>query len=303
MRTGWQPYSVKIDDRYFSYNRFDPIGSVMGIAADIADITTHMDHEDREVDADEATVYFAATIAGNVLNKSYMRGMSELVDVLANPTMRAESFAQRFAGSFAPTALAEAARYQDPYRLEINSMLDGMKSRIPGLSEDLPLRRDLWGRPISFRSGLGAIYDAVSPIASRRENPEPIDKEMLKQEAFVAAPKRQVSFDGVTVDLTRDEFRGAYSRYAQLAGNELKHPAWNQGCMDYLNGVVTGKSPMSAAYDIRSDGPDGGKALFIRAAVAEYRELARKRLLEEYPNLRTYVEEKKRSGAGKYNIQ
>jgi hypothetical protein len=303
MRTGWQPYSVKVGDRYFSYSRMDPIGSTLGIAADIAEITAHMDHEDREVDADEAAIYFAATIAGNVMNKSYMRGMAEMVDVLANPTMKAENFAQRFAGSFVPSALAEAARQQDPYRLEINSMLDSMKSRIPGLSKDLPARRDLWGRPVSHRSGLGSFYDAVSPIASRRENPEPIDKEMLRHETWVAAPKRQVAFDGVTVDLTRDEFKGAYSRYAQLAGNELKHPAWDKGCMDYLNDVVTGKGEMSAVYDMRSDGPDGGKSEFIRATVAEYRQLARTRLLEEYPALRAYVETKKAALPGKYALE
>jgi hypothetical protein len=303
MRTGWQPYSVKFGDRYFSYNRLDPISSVMGIAADIADITTHMDQEDREVDADEAAIYFAATIAGNVLNKSYMRGLAEFVDMLANPKMSAEGFFQRFVGSFVPTALAEAARQQDPYRLELNSLLDSMKSRIPGLSKDLPVRRDLWGRAISYRSGLGSIYDAVSPIASRRDNPEPIDQEMLKQETYVGAIKRQVMFDGVTVDLTRDGFKGAYSRYAQLAGNALKHPAWGKGCMDYLNEVVTGKSPMSAAYDLRSDGPDGGKAMFIRAAISEYRELARNQLLEEYPELRAYVGRKKASAPEKYKLQ
>jgi hypothetical protein len=271
----------------------DPLASTLGIAADIAELTAHMDQEDREVDADEAGIYFAATIAGNVMNKSYMRGLAEFVDVLANPKMRAESFADRMAGSFAPTALAEAARLQDPYRLEINSMLDAMKARVPGLSKDLPLRRDLWGRPVSYRSGLGAVYDAVSPIASRRENPEPIDEEMLRQETWVGAVKRQASFDGVTVDLTRDEFRGAYSRYAELAGNELKHPAWDQGCMDYLNDVVTGKSPMSAAYEILSDGPDGGKDTFIRTTIAEYRQLARTQLLDEYPALQFYVDAKK----------
>jgi len=302
MRTGWQPYSVKVGDRYFSYSRMDPIGMTLGIAADIAEIATHMDHEDREVDPDEAAVYFAATIAGNVMSKSYMSGLAELVDVLANPRMKAENFAQRFAGSFAPAALGEVARQQDPYRLEINSMLDAMKARVPGLSKDLPARRDLWGRPISFKSGLGAVYDAVSPIASRRENPEPIDREMLKQEAFVAAPKRQVVFDGVTVDLTRDEFKGAYSRYAELAGNELKHPAWGQGCMDFLNDTVTGKSQMSPVYDMRSDGPDGGKAQCISSTISQYRELARKQLLEEYPRLAAYVREKKAAIPGKYNF-
>jgi hypothetical protein len=302
MRMGWQPYSIKIGDRFFSYGRMDPIGSTLGIAADIAEVVTHMDHEDREVDADEAAIFFAATIAGNVMSKSYMRGMADIVEVLANPKMHAENFAHRFAGSFVPSAIAEAARQQDPYRLEINSMLDGMKARIPGLSKDLPVRRDLWGRPISYRSGLGAFYDAVSPIASRRINPEPIDREMLRNEVYAAAPKRQVSFDGVTVDLTRDEFKGAYSRYAQLAGNEFKHPAYEKGCMDFLNDTVTGKSPASATYDILSDGPDGGKAMFIKARISEYREMARVKLLEEYPELRAYVEEKKRAMPGKYDF-
>ena len=302
LRTGWQPYSVRIGDRYFSYNRMDPIGMTMGIAADLAEITTHMDHDDREVDPEHAATYFAATIAGNVMSKSYMRGLSDFVDTLANPQMKAEGFMQRFAGSFVPAVVAEVAKQQDPYALEVNSMLDAMKARIPGLSETLPPRRDLWGRAVSYRSGLGAIYDALSPIASRRDNPEPIDKEMLKHETWEPAPKRQVVFGGVTVDLTRDEFKGAFSRYAQLAGNELKHPAWGKGCMDYLNDVVTGKSPMSAAYDMRSDGKDGGKSLFIRATISQYRELAKKQLLEEYPNLAAYVEAKKAAKPGKFNL-
>jgi hypothetical protein len=293
MRTGWQPYSVKLGDRYFSYSRMEPLGMTLGIAADIAEITTHMDHEDREVDPEEAAVYFAATIAGNVMSKSYMSGLAELVDAPANPQMHMESFAQGLAASFAPDALAEAVRQQDPCRREINSMLDAMKARIPGLSRDLPARRDLWGRAVSFKSGLGAVYDALSPIASRRENPEPTDLEMLRQEVWITAPRRQVIFDGVTVDLTREEFKGAYSRYAELAGNELQHPAWGKGCMDFLNDVVTGGNPVSPVYDMRSDGPDGGKADFIRATVSQYRELARKQLLEECPNLAAYVREKK----------
>ena len=32
MRTGWQPNSIKIGDRYFSYSRLDPIGITLGIA-------------------------------------------------------------------------------------------------------------------------------------------------------------------------------------------------------------------------------------------------------------------------------
>ena len=299
-RTGWQPYSIKVGDRYFSFSRMDPLGMTFGIAADLAEISMHTDQEDREVNADEAAVYFAAAIAGNTMSKSYMRGLSDAVEALANPKQRAEGWSQRFAGSFVPAGVAEVTRFNDPYMLEVNSMLDAMKARIPGLSAELPARRDLWGRAISYRSGLNAFYDAVSPIASRRENPEPIDREMLRLETYVPAPKRRESFDGVPVDLTN--FGDAYSRFAQLAGNGIKHPAWGKGCMDFLNDVVNGRNPMAESYKLRSDGPEGGKAQFIRATVYQYRDMARKQLLEEYPDLQRYVEQKKLTQPGKWNF-
>lgn len=300
MRGGWQPYSVKIGDRYFSYARTDPLGMTFGIAADVAEIINHMDHNDQEVDADEAATFFAASIAGNIMSKSYMSGMSSFMETMSNPKMAAKGYVSRFAGSFVPTLSAEAAKFSDPYMLEVNNMVEAMKARVPGLSKDLPARRDLWGRAISYRSGLGAFYDAVSPIASRRENPEPIDREMLRLEAYVAAPSKRVSFDGVTVDLSR--FGDAYSRYAQLAGNEVRHPAWGKGCLDYLNEVVEGRSSLSGVYDMYSDGPEGGKAQFIRAAINEYRRYARTELLSEYPEIEAYVKEKKAAKPGKFNF-
>jgi hypothetical protein len=193
---------------------------------------------------------------------------------MANPKGRFEAFLQRQAGSFVPAIVAEGSRFNDPYMLETDSMLQAMRARVPGLSEDLPARRDLWGRPISFRSGLGAFYDAVSPIASRRENPEPIDQEMIRLECYVAAPNSKVSFDGLTVDLKR--FGDAYTRYSQLAGNEGKLPQYeNKGAMDFLNDLVTGRSAFSSLYNLYSDGPEGGKARFIQGAINQYRTLSK----------------------------
>lgn len=300
MRTGWQPNSIKIGDRYFSFSRMDPIGMTLGIAANLVEIANHMDQEDREVDADEAAVHFAASIANSVMSKNYMRGLSDFMEMLAQPQARAESYANRFAGSFVPTVVANAARQVDPYMLEVNSMMDAMKARIPGLSKDLDARRDLWGRAISYRSGMGTFYDAVSPIASRRESPEPVDDEMLRLECYVATPKKTVSFDGVNVDLTR--FEGAYSRYVELAGNEAKSMAWQKGCMDFLNQVVTGAHPLSELYRLKSDGPEGGKADFIRAAIMDYRRMAREQLLKEYPEIRQHVNEKSTGPLSKWNF-
>jgi hypothetical protein len=302
MRTGWQPNSIKIGDRYFSYQRLDPVATLLGVAANMAEIVNNYDDDDNDLPVHEAAIMFAASIAGNIVNKSYMSGISGLFEALSDPVRYSLGEANRFAASFVPTGIAEIARYNDPYMLETYNMLNAIRARIPGLSEKVPPRRDLWGRAMTYRSGLGKFYDAISPIYSRRENPEPIDMEMLRQEIYVAAPKRAVDFaQNVTVDLTR--FGDAYSRYCMLAGNEAKIPALgNMGVMDYLNATVEGKSHYAALYRILSDGPYGGKAEHIQSAVNQGRQVAREIVLQEYPEIRQYVEEKKAKLPGKYNF-
>lgn len=297
-RTGWQPYSIKIGDRYYSYARTDPLGMTLGIAAEMVEITNNMSHDDEEVDLLKTGILFAASIAGNIMSKSYLSGLSSVMDALSDPERYVEGVVERFAGSFVPAGLAEVARANDPYMLEVSNIVEAMKARVPGLSKDLEARRDLWGRVISYRSGLGVLYDALSPIASRRESPEPIDEEMLRQEVYIKAPTRKVDFGTVTVDLSR--FRGAYTRYAKLAGNEAKDLSSQKGCMDLLNETVQGRGYRAAEYDMLSDGPKGGKAEFIKAHVSKHQDLAKKQLLNEYPDLRAYVEEKKAQLPGKY---
>jgi len=72
--------------------------------------------------------------------------------------------------------------------------------------------------------------------------------------------------------------------------------------MDFLNDVVTGKGEISEVYRMLSDGPDGGKAQFIKARVSEYRELAKKQLLEEYPELAAYIQHPREESGNAWQI-
>ena len=94
-----------------------------------------------------------------------------------------------------PAGVAMMARAMDPYALKPIPCLSA-SSRVPGVDKDLPVRRDLWGEPIAYRSGLGAICDAVSPIYSRREKPRPYRQRNVALEAFVSAAPRKTGFDG-----------------------------------------------------------------------------------------------------------
>lgn len=285
LRSGWQPYSVKMGDRWYAYNRMDPIGSTLGLAAGFAESAINSDWESIDpADFEEAFVGAVASVAGNMMSKTYLTGISDFFEAMSDPRRYAEGYARRLAGSLVPAGVGEVARQVDPHMRDANTMLDAIKRRIPGLSDELPLARDVFGRPISYQSGLGLLYDIFSPIYSKREAPEPIDREIIDQGFVISKPDKD--FKGV--DLGRHPH--AYSRFLELSGNALKHPSWGLGAKDLLNEIVSGKHLLSQAYDIRSDGPDGEKERYLRDIMGQYREMAKRQLLEEFPDLKREVD-------------
>jgi ABC-type transporter lipoprotein component MlaA len=100
-----------------------------------------------------------------------------------------------------------------------------------------------------------------------------------------------MGFDGVSVDL--EKYKGAYSRFLELAGKEVKHPAWGLTSKELLNEIVTGNHTLSQVYDMKSDGPDGGKYHFVRDILEQYREYAKTELLKEYPQIKDEADERK----------
>jgi hypothetical protein len=287
LRTGWQPYSVKIGDRWFAYNRLDPIGGTLGLAAGFAEIALNDSDEDIDpADFENALVGSIAAIASNVMSKNYLANISEFFEMMSNPDRYAPSYAADLASTLVPALFAEITRQVDPYMRDANTMLEGMQRRVPGLSDELPLVRDLWGRPISYQSGLGMAYDIFSPIYSKKENPEPIDREILDQGFRIRKPRKDEVFRGVDMK----KHAHAYSRFLELSGNELKHPAWGLGAMDLMNQIVAGEHVLSQVYQIRSDGPGGGKEMFLGKLLSDYREIAKQQILEEFPELQREVD-------------
>jgi hypothetical protein len=296
LRSGHQPYSLKVGDTWVGFNRLDPLGFHLGLAADIAEACVNAQGDIETKDFEHAMVAAAFSISNNVLSKTYMEGTAQFMAALTNPDRNSDRYVSRLAGSILPAGGANIARQMDPYMRTADGIVDSLKRRIPGLSSDLPLYRDLWGRPVDYRSPGGWAYDMFSPAYLKKESAEPVDKEIQKLEYYPDMPARKISQNGVTIQLDPKQF----SRYVQLAGNEAKDPAFNMGAKDYLNAVIEGKHPMSAVYQLYSDGPDGGKAQFIRGTLNKYKDLAKKQLLEEDGGLRATAKLKKDSSPGRF---
>jgi hypothetical protein len=283
MRQGWQPNSIYIGGKYVSFNRLDPMGMFLSFAGAVAEKMKSSENSPEDFDSwEEIIAAGTAAVSASVVNKTYFQGISQILTTIQG-SEKGDSGVARFidqqTGSLLPmsSALNSMRRFVDPVTREVNSPWDAIQAKIPGLSKNLPPARDLWGTERSPAEVYGRVYDAMSPVAVKARVVSPVDEEIERLGISVKRIEKKGIFDGGEVNFR--SFPAVYDDYVRLAGNELKHPAWGLGAKDYLDAVVSGKHSMSSVYNIYSDGPDGGKAAFIRNAVSEYRKLAQQEIM------------------------
>jgi hypothetical protein len=202
-RTGWQPYSIKIGDKYYSYNRLEPLGSVLGLSADLADVTK-MDDEEKMSDKFGR---IAASFGKNITSKTFVQGVSNLLDATSDPDRYGEKLIKQLAGSPVPSVVAGTVRATDPTVYETNNPVDTVKARM-GMTSDMFPKRDIWGRPIE-RAGT-MTSRMVSPVIASKAKDDPIDLEMDRLNLAVSAPSKKIR----GVELEPKE----YDAYAKRAG-------------------------------------------------------------------------------------
>ncbi|TXH13845.1 MAG: hypothetical protein E6R03_10600 [Hyphomicrobiaceae bacterium] len=283
IRQGWQPYSLVINGKTYSYGRTDPIGMTIGIAADMQELVNRYDIEPEEMDeVNEIIGATVAAVAQSSVNKTYMTGISRIVQAIEDPDRYAGDYVAQTLSSMVPAVSAMGAVEQalDPDTRETMKMLDYVQAKIPALSEKLTKKRDLWGNPLNAESVYGQAYDSLSPIPAKEIKDSPIDREMVRLNMNVLKIKKKQDFEGVPVNFR--DYPEVYEEYQILAGRELALPKYgNKGCKDYLDSLVSGNSPQSKAYARMSDGEEGGKSNYIRKIIRDYRSAARDKIMKD----------------------
>lgn len=274
-RAGWQPYSVKIGDTWVAYQRFDPLATYLALSSDLQEITANMADGDEAVQqAGEAVALAIGSIGNAFLSKTYLQGVSDFNAFLADPGRYGERYLSNIAGSMmGPAGAAEIRRQVDPTMRDVTSIIDAIKNRWPGSSQDLPVARDLWGRPRMYQSHLGMAYDALSPFVARKVDPEPVDAEMLRLGYFPQMPNRSVTVPvgGRTVSVPLRNRPDIYNRILELSGERA---------LKMANDLV--KSP---GYQNLLDGSEPGpgtKAFAIETVILRNREIGRAMAMREF---------------------
>jgi len=208
--TGWQPYSIRIGDSYYAYNRFEPVGILFGLAADWSDIYKYVNKEiteENELELGEIATMLAASFTENITNKTFLTGISDFINVMFNPDRYGEASIQRFLASFVPTASYYVRKNSDPLIRDSQSVMDAFYNRIPGLSTELPARRNVFGEERRFQEGaapdfLGNVGKTFSPVAKSTITNDVVFNELVDLKITPSTPKRTIG----GVDLTSKQY-------------------------------------------------------------------------------------------------
>jgi hypothetical protein len=208
--------------------------------------------------------------------------LSEAVNALDDPERYGQRFLQNYASTIIPTGVAQIERIGDPELRERYSdkgfwfeTYNAIKERVPGWSESLPVRRNLWGEPIAPEGGLGP--DIISPIYTSTAKKSPIDEELIRLKAGIGMPKKIQSIHGEPIQLTAKE----YDQFI-VKMNSVKLPQTNMNLKDSLNLLVT-RDPQ---YKTMSD---DYKEDMIRDYILEAKSLAQNELYEQSKTIQTLV--------------
>lgn len=145
---GWQPYSIKWGDKYYSYQRLAPVGQLIGLYADMQQVWEHSSEEER----DKLPKMAAVAMANAVTNQTFLAGFAQIVNAISQPDTNMPKFLRNLAASMTvPGIVSQANQMSDPWQREVNSIMDAIKARVPGLSEQLPPKRDWAGQEIPSR--------------------------------------------------------------------------------------------------------------------------------------------------------
>jgi hypothetical protein len=247
----------------------EPVGILFGLASDWAELgknTTSEFLEENKIDYGELVANLIASFTENITNKTFLTGLSDALNVAFNPERYGEKWVQRFLSSFIPTASYYARKGDDPLIRDSQSLLDSIYNRIPGQSQKLPARRNVFGETIEYSEGyapdiLGKAGKTFSPIYTSKATDDVVFNELVRLNITPSTPRRSIG----GVKLTSKQYEGLMSEMLSLKTKQkleqlIKSDGWkkltDQSKTDYINSII--RKDQKMARDI-TELKDGGR--------------------------------------------
>lgn len=181
--SGWQPYSIRVGDKSYTYDWTTVVGALLSLGADISQSET-------AGDTLMAILMNGAKAGINTMfNQSYMEGVAELLSSRDGIAGGLENMLVGLPASFTPTAFQQIAKIIDPIARDtydtdpFKRSWNKVKAKLPYLSQTLPAKIGADGKEIkNFDGGKSAniIESLLSPGYVGENAQSRIDKEVSR---------------------------------------------------------------------------------------------------------------------------
>jgi hypothetical protein len=174
-----EPYSVRLGGWWYSYNKFGPIGDLVGVVANLVEVGPKV----KEGEYSEAAGRVMKATSRILEDEVGMQGLVNLIEALDDPDRKMGRFVSGQAASNLPysSLLRQTASFNDPYMREAKTFVDQLRYAVPYARQDLLPKRDWLGQPMD-NPGYASI------IRQRAVNGDPVDLAVSQLRGFRPAP-------------------------------------------------------------------------------------------------------------------
>ena len=232
---GWQPNSIKVGDMWVDTARAAPGGRALNIIASILDYMT-LNHEAKEEDQIGWVGAGLLYLADNMIDESFMSTVADTITAIqAKETGRSQSImASTINSMVVPNLLRDIRRVTDESVRSTTSpdigtqIVNQMKNATPGLSDDIPPRRDWKGDIVNYY-GNAYVRGFVPFNMKDSKDVDPASMAIAYARLAPTKPDKRISMPGGTgnfIDLfAMDNGRGyVYDKYVEMVG-KARHNA------------------------------------------------------------------------------
>jgi hypothetical protein len=283
--TGWQEYSIKIGDKYISYQRFEPFGILLGLTADFVNAANMVNdnilvsdtEEDKELlnEANKIGAYLIASFADNITNKTYLRGVSDVIKAIDDPERYGPQYINNFLSSPIPNVVSYIRRYDDPVVRDVRDLMNAWQNKIPGMSASLPAKRNIFGETIKYSPGaapeaFGRFGEVFSPARVAHITNDIVFNEFLDLGYYPSMPKRTIQ--GVEINPEQYEYMMAQHQLPAINTKQrilglMQSPEYKQAPKyfkkEMLKQMIDGNNAI-ARFETAVRYPELGKEMKIR---------------------------------------
>lgn len=310
---GMDPSVGKNGNLYVSFRGFEPMSAVLAMAADYTEYARYEDDEDEVAQVGLGALFGLYQYMGNSPFMQTLSGMvgavgnqipnprQTLKDIINEMTKSATGYLVDGSPAGAWSSMqAQIERNVDGTRKDITAHPDlpvGVKgfyeaflrkrSRVPGLSADLPDRLNRWAEP-EMEIDNARPWLSNLGIRTNESKMQEVDRVLISLRMPLAMPPRAVEKDGARVKLDATQYNRLLTIYARetVIGGETVQTAL----------VKRAKDPAFATLDLDK------QQTIIKDLDNEFMDRARKQLIAEDINIQTKLEEEafKKGSAGLY---